>query len=705
MTAKTTAESDRRSVLSPGHNCWRITQADRCAVVIDADDYFAAFKSVCRRAENAIFILGWDFDRRERLGREKDDSTLEDFLNQLLEDNDHLHIYLLLWDFHLVYARERELLQGWRLRSDGHERLHVHMDSRHPPGASHHQKLVIVDDATAFCGGIDLSRWRWDTSAHAGGNSGRTDPDGNDYAPFHDLMMLVQGDTAATLGEVARDRWQRSGATPVPVAAAAPERAPWPDGTGVLFKNQAVGVARTYGAFDSQDAIREIEQLYCDAVKNARDYIYIENQYFTSRELTRALAARLRQDDSPEVVLVLPYETGNWMEQLTMDELRQRRLQVLREADRHDRLRVYYPAQPGLGAGEHISVHTKLMIIDDTFLTLGSANASDRSMGLDSECNLALETEQGSGVATLLQQLLAEHLGCPGEAFQRSRERYPGLIEAVEALRRPDARSLRELNTSVDNAVVDIGNDDDLIDPYEPIDSQYFVDRAVPAGRRSEGKRQLLFFVGFLVCLLGLALAWRWTPLAESINVQDLARSLPWLEQPLLRAGVAVFALVLASLLMVPLSLLAVAAGLALGPWVGFACVMCGALVSAAIAFWAGQAMGGQVIERFSGSNIHTLSKRLSQQGIMATAVLRLLPVAPYTIVNLTAGASHLKLGQFMVGSAIGLIPGMAALTLFSGSLYDAFINPSARSLGILAFVALVIAAAALLLRRLLENR
>ncbi len=164
-------------------------------------------------------------------------------------------------------------------------------------------------------------------------------------------------------------------------------------------------------------------------------------------------------------------------------------------------------------------------------------------------------------------------------------------------------------------------------------------------------------------------------------------------------------ALVVASLLMVPLSLLAVAAGLILGPWAGFACAMIGALASAAIAFWLGQVMGGDAIERLAGSSIHRLSERLSRQGIMATAVLRLLPIAPYTIVNLTAGASHLKLGQFMAGSAIGLIPGMAALTVFSGSLYDAITNPSAQTLGILVLVAAVIAVAALLLRRLLAGR
>jgi uncharacterized membrane protein YdjX (TVP38/TMEM64 family) len=366
---------------------------------------------------------------------------------------------------------------------------------------------------------------------------------------------------------------------------------------------------------------------------------------------------------------------------------------------------VYYPTRPGLADDECISVHAKLMIIDDNFLTLGSANASNRSMGLDSECNLALETRSGTGVATLLNRLLAEHLGCSEDTFRDCRGEHKSLIATVEALRRPDERGLRELDGAAADLPLDITDDDDLIDPEEPIDTRYFIDRAVPDTRRPEGKKQLLFFIGFLGCLLALALAWRWTPLADWLNPETLGQSLPWLEQPLLRGAAAVAALVVASLLMVPLSLLAVAAGLVLGPWAGFACAMVGALASAAIAFWLGELMGGKAVERLAGSGIHKLSRRLSRQGIMATAVLRLLPIAPYTIVNLTAGASHLKLGQFIVGSAIGLFPGMAALTVFSGSLYDALTNPSTRTLGILALVAVLIALAALLLRRLLAGR
>jgi uncharacterized membrane protein YdjX (TVP38/TMEM64 family) len=207
-----------------------------------------------------------------------------------------------------------------------------------------------------------------------------------------------------------------------------------------------------------------------------------------------------------------------------------------------------------------------------------------------------------------------------------------------------------------------------------------------------------------MMLLLLLAGAWRWTPLAEWIAPEQLARWLEWFNQPWLRFAVVLAVIVVASLLMVPLSLLVVASALLLGPWPGFACSMAGALLSGWIAFLLGDLLGGRIIHRLSGSQIHTLSERLSKRGILAVAMLRLLPVAPYTVVNLAAGASHLGQGQFMVGSAIGLLPAISALTLFSGSLVEAVRNPSPTTMGAVATIVLAIAVVALLLRRLLKS-
>lgn len=697
-------EAEHQSLIRSGENCWRVAPASRVAVLIDTAEYFAALKAACEQARHSVFILGWDFDRRELLGREADAPSLEDFLCGLLADRPNLNIYLLLWDFHFVYAAEREWFQAWKLRLNGIDRLHIQFDGAHPSGGSQHQKLVVVDDRVAFCGGIDLSRWRWDTPEHKARDPRRTDPDGNDYPPFHDAMMLVEGDAAAALGRLARDRWADSGAGDEAAGATGSPGDCWPTGVEPLFRGQPIAIARTLPAYGERCEVREVERLYLDAIASAQRYLYFENQYFTSRVLTEALAGRLAEEGGPDVLLVLPRHTGGWLEQATMDALRADCLARLQQADQGARLRVLYPSQPGLRENECISVHSKLLIVDDRFVCLGSANTSDRSMGLDSECNLALEAPDSEQVPGLLHRFLSEHLDCEAEAVRAARAQHDRLGAAVDSLRRAEGRSLRDLDESLAAPPMRLIEDADLVDPGEPIDPEYLMHRAVPRRDKDSAYRGLYGFLALVLVLLALGAAWRWTPLSEWLTPERLTEWLKWFENPVVRALAVTGALTLASLLMVPMSLLVVVCAILLGPWLGFGCAMLGALLSGWLAFLGGKAMGGRVLQRFDGTQIHRLSERLSRRGIMAVAMLRLVPVAPYTVVNVVAGASHLRTGQFMVGSLIGLLPGIGALTLFSGSLYQAIIDPSAESFVILGVIALVVVAGILALRRLLRS-
>lgn len=384
-----TTPSSQKKILSPrallraGETCWRLEKAQRIAIAIDTDAYFRALSEGCEQAENTIFILGWDFDRRERLGRHRGAPRLGDFLCQLLRENPRLHIYLLLWDFHIVYAAERELFQSWKLRLQGHTRLHVQLDGRHPSGGSQHQKLV---------------------------------------------------------------------------------------------------------------------------------------------------------------------------------------------------------------------------------------------------------------------------------------------------------------------------------DPDEPISPDYFVNRFVPRSHRSTGRCRAILFLALIVVLLGAAVAWRWTPLADWLDANRIADALRVFENPVLRAATVLCTVIFASLLMLPLTVLVVAAALMLGAWEGFGMALVGALISAMLAFALGHFLSRDVLTQLTGSRLARLSKRLSERGVPAVIVLRLVPVAPFTVINLVSGASHLKTGQFLVGSALGLAPGILALTLFSDSLYKAVTNPGIASLGVLAAVVALLIGGTLGLRRMLRS-
>ncbi len=170
--------------------------------------------------------------------------------------------------------------------------------------------------------------------------------------------------------------------------------------------------------------------------------------------------------------------------------------------------------------------------------------------------------------------------------------------------------------------------------------------------------------------LLGLAAAWRWTPLQSLFSperIGDYLSSIPSTEG---RALIAIGGFVIASLAMVPVTLLAVIGGVVFGGWQAFAYVMAGAFLASAIGFFIGRWLGRGAIERLSGSRVEQLSKRLAKRGTVAVAILRLVPVAPFAVFNLVAGSSHLGVRQFLVGSLIGLVPGLGAITLFSDSLW-----------------------------------
>ena len=210
-----TEAANPRRILRPRINCWRQSHASRVASLIDGAAYFSALRAALTRAQRSVFIIGWDVDSRTDLvpGVEPADGLpirLGDFLNALVKRRDGLHIHVLDWDFTMLYALSREVLPIYQLGWRTHRRLHFHLDERHPLGASHHQKIVVIDDALAFVGGLDLTGRRWDTPAHHSDEPRRVDARGRNYPPFHDIELAVDGAAAAALGELARERWRRA---------------------------------------------------------------------------------------------------------------------------------------------------------------------------------------------------------------------------------------------------------------------------------------------------------------------------------------------------------------------------------------------------------------------------------------------------------------------------------------------------------------
>lgn len=427
------------AMIEEGRNCWRTERADRMAVIIDADAYFAAAREAFLGAKRRIMLVGWDFDARIRLsGEERGDGepvAVGEFLYWLVERNPELELYLLRWDIGALKSIFRGTTIFTVAKWMAHPRIHTKLDGHHPTGSSHHQKIVSIDDCLAFCGGIDMTGDRWDTRAHRDHEPGRRQPNGKPYKPWHDATTAVSGPAAAALAQVCRDRWARAaGERLEPINMAEPC---WPAGLPAFAEDVEVAIARTVPEMPDQKPVFEIERLFLDQIASARRTIYLESQYFASRRIAEAIAARLDEPDGPEIVIVNPLTAQGWLEPIAMDTARARLMTELNRRDRQGRLRMYHPHTT---AGEPIYVHAKIAIVDETQLRIGSANMNNRSLRLDTECDILIDADTpknalSSAILGIRNGLVAEHLGLPQERVEAVLEETGSLIATIERLR------------------------------------------------------------------------------------------------------------------------------------------------------------------------------------------------------------------------------------------------------------------------------
>lgn len=459
---------------------WRTETADRFGVIIDGAAYFQHARQAMLAAEHRIALIGWDFDVDLVLDPEADEGPADigDFLVWLVRRRSALRIYILRWDLGLLKMLLRSnalrTLMRWWLEP----RIHARLDGLHPPAGTHHQKIVVIDDAFAFCGGIDMLADRWDTPEHRDDDPGRRDRRGRIAKPWHDVTTAMSGPAAAALGELFRRRWRAvTGRTLAPARSGAEAGAdPWPEGLAELLRDVPVGIARSVPAMKASEPVREVEALFLDHIAAAKRFIYAESQYFASRRIAEAIALRLEEADGPEVVLINPETAEGWLEPIAMDSARARLYARLKARDRHDRLRLYHPFTAG---GEAIYVHAKVMIVDDVTLRIGSANLNNRSMRLDTECDVVVTTSGSRSEAVEIAirgvriRLLAELLGLPETAVARQDDGQGSLIAAIEALRADGGRlrpysppDLSNVETWLaDNEVLDPEGAEEMFEP------------------------------------------------------------------------------------------------------------------------------------------------------------------------------------------------------------------------------------------------
>jgi phospholipase D1/2 len=464
-----------RPILQPGGTCWRIERASRAALVVDAAGYFRAVKAAMLRARHAIILIGWDFDTRIMLEREpahpKAPNSLGGLLSWIAETKPHLSIHILRWDLGVVKVLGRGTTVFTVARWLWRGRIHIGLDGAHPTGSAHHHKIVVIDDALAFCGGIDMTADRWDTREHLDDEPWRRRPTTRRrYGPWHDATMAVDGAAARALGEHARECWRLARGERLDPPPAGSD--PWPDDLRPTFREVEVAIARTAPAHGERPETREIEALYRAAIGAAERFVYMESQYFASRAVAEAIATRLSQAEGPEFVVVNPSNAEGWLEEAAMGSARARLLAMLGHADRFGRLRIYTPVTAG---GQPIYVHAKIMIVDQRLIRVGSSNLNNRSMGYDTECDLAIEAAEAeragpvaATIASCRDDLLGEHLGVEPRRVSAVLARTGSLIATVEELRGGTGRTLRPFQPPPVSGPERFLADHELLDPERP---------------------------------------------------------------------------------------------------------------------------------------------------------------------------------------------------------------------------------------------
>jgi phosphatidylserine/phosphatidylglycerophosphate/cardiolipin synthase-like enzyme/uncharacterized membrane protein YdjX (TVP38/TMEM64 family) len=698
-------------ILAEGRNCWKIARADRAAFLVDAAAYFASFRQAVARARHQVLIIGWDIDSRlrllppsEHMSRAEPPAELLPFLNHVLEARRELRVFALGWDFSVIYTFEREPLPTYRFAWKAHPRLTFRLDGAHPVGASHHQKVVVVDDRVAFAGGLDLTIRRWDTPEHRPRHPDRVDPAGVPYSPLHDVQMVVDGEAARALGDLARARWQAATGKPLPPPPDTGDD-PWPPGVAPELRSVPVGIARTLAPAFGRPGVEEVLRLTLDAIAAAERWIYIENQYLTSAAVGQALARRLAEPEGPEVLAVLPRQEVGWLEQRSMGIMRARLLRVLRDADRFSRLRVYHPVVAGLDGG-CLNVHAKVMVVDDALARVGSSNLSNRSMGLDSECDLALDAALDGrlhgDIAGFRNRLLAEHLGTTAEEVAAALATRGSLIEAVEALR-GGARSLEPLpiaepvpNGDANGHALNLAILDGLVcDPERPAPDR-LIDDLVPSEMRPPMRRSLLGWGVVLAALVALVAIWRLTPLRALLDLDRMAALGRALRGHPLAPLLVLAAYLVGALVFFPITLMLTATALVFDPAHALAYGLGGALAGAALTWGIGRLAGRFRTGLLSSPRLARARGQLQRRGMLAIVAARLLPVGNFSLINILAGALGVRFRDYMLGNLVGLLPGILGLTLFADRLAHTIRNPHPRNLVALGAV---VAALALLLR------
>jgi len=335
-----------------------------------------------------------------------------------------------------------------------------------------------------------------------------------------------------------------------------------------------------------------------------------------------------------------------------------------------------------------MSVHAKLLIVDDRFVRIGSANLSNRSMGFDTECDLALEAgerqEVQQAIARLRDSLLAEHLGSTEEKVAARVSETHSLIAAINALGGSRKRALELVDCSVPEWLDQMLPESAVVDPEAPLAPEKLVEEFVRSEERGSATWALLRGLLILVALFALAALWRWTGFEEWSKLDSVAAWVVALRESDNAPLWAIGAFLLGGITAFPVTLLIFVAAFILDWWLAIIGSLLGCILSAILCYAIGRQLGRKNVARVAGKRLNRINRLIARQGVLAVAAVRMVPIAPYSLVNLAAGAVHVPLRDFVYGTLLGMSPGVVGITFFTNRLEQMIRSPNALNLIVL---------------------
>ena len=370
-----------------------VREGNQVDVHIDGDSALPAIVTAIRGARSHVHVAGWTLDPDFAVERDPKRVTLRELLSEAAQ---RVEVRVLAWAgaplpvMHPTRAEARQLMQ--RLTSG--TQIRGGLDKRNRPMHCHHEKLVIIDGILAFVGGIDLTDLagdRFDGAPHAKVTQ----------LGWHDAAACLAGPAVADVAAHFAMRWRATTGETLPEPVT-----PAPAGSSRVQVVRTVP-DKTYPDLPKGDF--SLLEAYLGALRRARRLVYLENQFLWSAEVVALLSEKLRRPPTDEfhLVLVLPRRPNNGN-----DDTRGQ-LSVLEAADRDHRLLFGTVGTPGREK-PGVYVHAKVGIIDDEWLTVGSANLNEHSLFNDTEVNLVVDDT--ALAQRVREQLWSEHLGsdCSG---------------------------------------------------------------------------------------------------------------------------------------------------------------------------------------------------------------------------------------------------------------------------------------------------